>query len=159
MSKNYIVTPLLIITVCIWAFIFYEIFNYLTNQDEEENDENIILSNIDTLNYTVDGDIEYSYLNRDPFTLIKSIQEKIPVINMTNSNNYIEQPKQKLNYKLLGLIIRNQKQTVILEDIVENNIVYLTEGSVYKSIKIIKINPKTIVISEHNESFLININL
>jgi type II secretory pathway component PulC len=147
---------LLFSTIIIWGIVFFNIFNYLTKNNSNTflkkqklpdmggNMENSTSVNPDT----------FITIIRDPFNWPKQVNEN-KIINRA----VIETPKEEtgISFKIRGIII-GETTSIVFEDLTNNKILYLSEGSKYLNISIRKIlTNKVLIMNGKNwEEYTIN---
>jgi len=137
-GKKILTVPLIIISIAIWGYIIMRVIAYLTSPNEEiveaiNTDSSFNIENLQT-EKKASGEFRYEKLERDPFKLTS---------NRIASNSEPQQivetpftPEPQLYYKINGIVMNETGGVVILEDLVENTVLFLKEGDSYKSIKI-----------------------
>lgn len=156
-TKDPIFILLLIIVLIIWGIIISRVISYFYGEEEQsiEIAEEVIPENIFS-NQTNKDEIELGYvkLDKDPFVLTpvkKVVKKKV-------KNPVKVEPKEPLNFVVNGVLINDKSKTLLIVDQTNNQTVFLKEGSVYKSIKVLSINPTEIKISEHKQIRTVSVN-
>ena len=149
---NYMFIILLISVILIWGIIIYQIINRLTDSDELpieiSNEMAVQVSdrrNSESINY---NDLTYVKLDQDPFVF--SYVQPTKKTKTTTSKKEIL-PKEFLQYHINGVVINANSKTILLQDQSIDQTIFLREGEVYKSIKIMKISPSLVEIKEHGK--------
>lgn len=129
-----------ILVLIIWGSIFYRVGVHLLGDDSEK-------INMLNENYPVKYDLsklknnkyEYKNLNRDPFVMnVNKEKEK----NISHKIKRAKIEETPLKYTIKGVIIKEGREVVLVEDETNSKIVFLREGMHYKGIKIVKISDK-----------------
>ncbi len=151
-TKNKLTYFLTLAAIALWGVIILNVVNYFK---EVHNDKSTIVekpTNYDnkilpTKFSQVDIDtLSFVELNKNPFEfgnivlpvskpVMKKIVPLLPIIN----------------FKISGVIINGDKKLAILNDLTNNQTVFLSEGKVYKNILIKSIDVEAVTVIENNQ--------
>lgn len=159
MKKNnpIITASLAVIVLLVWGIIIYQSLDYFFNQEIDivEFDNKGMSSEMDLLlEKRVPSQIQYLNLENDPF----SFEEKPIVITTTKPKVLVKKPVITLSYSVKGLIINKSERLVIIEDKDSGTTQFVHEGKTYKGIKIVKIEPSSVKISENGNIKTVELN-
>lgn len=158
-KKNIKFYLLLCVVVLVWGMIFSKIYSHYTQNEENviKLTDNSIDKNLVKINYINEKDeqLEYVKLSKDPFTFTKIRKKKKTV----NSNiKKTEVPKETIEFSINGVIINKNSKMLILNDVTNNQTVFLREGEKYKYIKIKSIKQTSVTFLEYNDLKTLQIN-
>ena len=144
----------------IWGVIGMKVFYYFTTGNETEIiggsgiefDAGINQEDIRPVSEA--DDVSYVDLKRDPFLL-----KKQRVAGKKKKDIPVEQPKiaEDIDFVINGVIMKEDRKLVILQDKTNNSTMFLREGEKYKNLKINFISPSTVSLLQNNKEKKITI--
>lgn len=161
-NKKRISFILLITTVIvIWGIILFRITTHFLDNDDIQIDianESLPLHPV-AVNKKLDEPEEIGYitLEQDPFTFSDIIKPEKKIAAKKNKIKPLP-PVETINYSIKGVIIANSGKMIIFNDESNSKTLFLREGEEYKYIKILKIDTKTVLLTEYKISKEVNIN-
>lgn len=137
---------LILIVINVWGVIIFNIINYFKSDNDTDitiNAQKPIIKASYGKYHEVNLDtIAYIHLGKSPFVFRQTIVK--PVI-LTKPKLLTSVPQMRFN--ISGVIINNVSRLVILQDLSNNQTVFLSEGDKYKDITIKKIDVERVLIS------------
>ena len=150
---------LLLSVTVIWGVIGTKIFYYFNAGNDSEITGNAILEfeaavNDEDINPgDVTKNVSYIDLERDPFQLKKRAvikrKKEVPVERPEIEND--------IDFVISGVILKEDRKLVILQDRTNNNTMFLREGEKYKNLKINFISPTSVSLLQNNKEKKITI--
>ncbi len=145
---------LILTVVVIWGVIGFKVFNYLTAGDdagiiensETEFDVNISESEEKSINEA--DNVSYINLKRDPFLFKKKRNSKPKKRETPEEKSIIA---NDIDFVINGVIMKEDRKLVILQDRTNNSTMFLREGEKYKNLKINSISPSVVSLFQNNK--------